>query len=87
MRSRVISSPLRLLDCCLVSDGGAAVVVSANDAARDTRAPVDVLGLGQGHTHEHIVAAPSLADFGCKASSQPRVRPGRASSRPTSTSR
>ncbi len=70
MRSRVISSPLRLLDCCLVSDGGAAVVVSANDAARDTRAPLDVLGLGQGHTHEHIVAAPSLTDFGCKASSQ-----------------
>ena len=70
MRSRVISSPLRLLDCCLVSDGGAAVVVSAPDAARDTRAPVRVLGMGQGHTHEHIVAAPSLVDFGCKDSSR-----------------
>jgi len=70
MRSRVISSPLRLLDCCLVSDGGAAVVVSAKDAALDTRAPVEVLGMGQGHTHEHIVAAPSLVDFGCKDSSR-----------------
>jgi acetyl-CoA acetyltransferase len=26
--------------------------------------------MGQGHTHEHIVAAPSLTDFGCKQSSQ-----------------
>ncbi|EIE49021.1 putative thiolase [Citreicella sp. 357] len=67
--SRVIASPLRLLDCCLISDGGAAVIVSAADAARDTRNPVRVLGSGQGHTHEHIMAAPSLTDFGCKASS------------------
>ncbi|MGB3070924.1 MAG: thiolase family protein [Ottowia sp.] len=66
MRSRLISSPLRLLDCCLVSDGGAAVVVSASDAARDTRAPVSLLGAGQGHTHEHIVAASSLVEFGCR---------------------
>lgn len=70
MRSRVISSPLRLFDCCLVSDGGAAVVVSASDAARDTRCAVSILGMGQGHTHEHIVAAPSLTDFGCKDSSR-----------------
>lgn len=70
MRSRVISSPLRLLDCCLVSDGGAAIIVSAPDAARDTRRPVSVLGMGQGHTHEHLVAAPSLTEFGCKDSSR-----------------
>lgn len=67
--SRIIASPLRLLDCCLISDGGAAVIVSAADAARDTRKPVRVLGSGQGHTHEHIMAAPSLTDFGCKTSS------------------
>jgi len=68
--ARIISSPLRLLDCCLISDGGAAIVVSAADAATDTRKrPVSVLGTGQGHTHEHICAAPSLTDFGCKTSS------------------
>jgi acetyl-CoA acetyltransferase len=45
-------------------------VVSSRAAARDARsAPVEILGAGQGHTHEHIVAAPSLTDFGCKASS------------------
>jgi acetyl-CoA acetyltransferase len=71
LASREIASPLRLLDCCLISDGGAALVVSSREAARDTRGqPVEILGAGQGHTHEHIIAAPSLTDFGCKASSQ-----------------
>lgn len=71
MASKIIASPLRMLDCCLISDGGAALVVSARGAAADTRGtPVEILGAGQGHTHEHIVAAPSLTDFGCKASSR-----------------
>jgi acetyl-CoA acetyltransferase len=71
MRSRPISTPLRMLDCCLISDGAAAVVVSAVEAAGDARKPaVGILGAGQGHTHEHIVAAPSLTDFGCKQSSR-----------------
>lgn len=71
MASREISSPLRLLDCCLISDGGAALVVSSPEAARDTaRRPVSVLGAGQGHTHEHIVCAPTLTDFGCRQSSR-----------------
>jgi acetyl-CoA acetyltransferase len=70
LASKEIASPLRMLDCCLVSDGGAAVVVSSRAAAADTRRrSVEIAGAGQGHTHEHIVAAPSLTDFGCKASS------------------
>lgn len=69
MNSRFIATPLHLLDCCLISDGGAAVVVSAAEAAADLRQPgVGILGTGQGHTHEYIVAAPSLTDFGCKRS-------------------
>jgi acetyl-CoA acetyltransferase len=69
LASRFVAEPLRLLDCCLISDGGAAVVVSAADAARDAaRRPVAVLGTGQKTTHEHLVAAPSLTEFGCRDS-------------------
>jgi len=67
LASRPIAEPLTVMDCCLISDGGGAVVVSAPDAARDTKKkPIAMLGAGQGHTHEHIFAAPSLMDFGCK---------------------
>ncbi|MCC5988547.1 MAG: thiolase family protein [Pararhodobacter sp.] len=67
--SRPIATPLRLLDCCLVSDGGAALVVGRSDMARDLpRRAISVLGTGQMNTHEHLVAAPSLSEFGCKAS-------------------
>ena len=70
LASKMIADPLHLLDCCLISDGGAALVVSSPSAARDTRGKaVEILGAGQGHTHEHILAAPSLVDFGCKTSS------------------
>lgn len=70
LQSREICSPLHLLDCCLISDGGAALVVSSRAAAGTSQhRGIEILGAGQGHTHEHIVAAPSLTDFGCKASS------------------
>lgn len=45
-----VAEPLHLLDCCLVSNGGAAVVVTSAERARDLRQPpVDVLGWGQAH--------------------------------------
>jgi acetyl-CoA acetyltransferase len=71
MNSRIIASPLHILDCCPVSDGGAAVIVSEGNASADMRKPpVAILGMGQGHTHEHISEAPSLTDFGCENSSR-----------------
>ena len=52
LKSRMISSPLHALDCCLISDGGGAVVVASRDVARDCRSrPVWVLGFGESVIH------------------------------------
>jgi acetyl-CoA acetyltransferase len=48
--SRWIAEPLHLLDCCLVSNGAIAVVVtSAERAATLAKPPVHIWGWGQGH--------------------------------------
>ncbi|MFA1548158.1 thiolase family protein [Actinomadura chokoriensis] len=48
--SRWVSEPLHLLDCCLVSNGAVAVIVTSEDRARDlARPPVRLWGWGQGH--------------------------------------
>jgi acetyl-CoA acetyltransferase len=48
--SRMIADPLRLLDCCLVSNGAVAIIVtSAERAASLKQPPVHVWGWGQGH--------------------------------------
>ena len=48
--SRWVAEPFRLLDCCLVSNGGVAVVVTtAERAAELAQPPVHVLGWGQSH--------------------------------------
>ena len=61
LNSRLIADPLHLLDCSLVSDGGAAVVLTSAERARDfPHHPVYVLGAGEGHSHEHISQARSL---------------------------
>ena len=65
MASRLIVDPLRLLDCCLVSDGAGAVVVTRRDQARDlAKPPVSVLGLAEFHPHRFLSNAPSLTTSG-----------------------
>jgi acetyl-CoA acetyltransferase len=62
LNSRQISEPLHLLDCCLVTDGGGAVIVTSAARARDTRKqPVWILGHGESHTHNTITNMPNLA--------------------------
>ena len=49
-QARMIAEPLRLLDCCLVSNGGVAVIVTSVDRAHDLAQPlVTVTGMGQSH--------------------------------------
>ena len=48
--SRWVVEPLHLLDCCLVSNGGVAVIVSSAERAKDLRQPPTYIwGMGQGH--------------------------------------
>ena len=81
LASRLIADPLHLLDCSLVSDGGAAIVLTSRERAVDFKQrPVYLLGVGEGHGHEHISAARSLttsaaADAGRRAYAMAGVGP------------
>lgn len=49
--SRPIVDPLKKLDCCLISDGAVAIVVTSPERAEAARSkPVYVWGMGQAHT-------------------------------------
>jgi acetyl-CoA acetyltransferase len=73
LNSPYIAEPLHLLDCCLVTDGGGAVVVTSMDRARHCRkAPVRVLGHAETHTHMTISNMPDLTLTGA-ASTGPRA--------------
>jgi acetyl-CoA acetyltransferase len=63
MASKPVALPLKLLDCCPVSDGGAAFVISRE---RTGETGVRVMGCAQAHTHQHITAAPALSEFGAE---------------------
>lgn len=59
--ARMVADPLTVRDCCLVTDGGAAVVVTSARRARELRRPpVLVLGAGTAHSHRHVTGMPSL---------------------------
>ncbi|MBI2127335.1 MAG: thiolase domain-containing protein [Thaumarchaeota archaeon] len=48
INSRLIADPLRLLDCCAISDGAAAAVLCPTEIARKfSKEPVEVIGISQ----------------------------------------
>lgn len=62
MASMPISDPLKLLDCCLVTDGAGAIVMTTEENARAHGSrSIHVLGYGEAHTHWSIGAMPDLA--------------------------
>lgn len=69
LNSKPIASPLNILDCCLISDAAGAFIVTSAERARDCKGkPAYVLGVGEKHTHEFIVCAESLTQFGAEES-------------------
>lgn len=61
LASPVLASPLHKLECCLVTDGAGAVVLTSAERARDLRRRAAfVLGAGTSHSHSMISQMPDL---------------------------
>lgn len=69
--STLVSSPLTVGDCCLVTDGGGAIVVTSLERARDLKhKPVRVLGYGERSTNTSFTAVADLSVPGARGSVQ-----------------
>jgi len=79
LASRVVSSPLHLLDCCMISDGGGALVVTSAERARDAKKkPAYLLGAAEAVRHTGIgrenVLEVAAAQSGPKAMAMAGIR-------------
>ncbi len=69
MASPMISSPLRMYDCCLETDGACAVVVTSAERAADApHAPVYISGVAEGHPFpaDDFESRADIADIGLR---------------------
>ncbi len=59
--SPLLCDPLRKLDCCLVTDGGGAIVIARKERAQDAaKRPVRILGAGESHAQWHVAQSADL---------------------------
>ena len=71
LKARRVADPLGVLDCCLVTDGAAAIVMTRADRARDlVRNPVHVLGAAAATSHMTISSMPDLTVTAARQSGQ-----------------
>ncbi|MDQ7905540.1 thiolase [Phytohabitans sp. ZYX-F-186] len=84
LASRMVAYPMRLLECCLVTDGGGAVVVTSADRARTgsfRKPPVFVLGAGEAcetsmiSTMGDLTTSRAFVDASTAAFAEARLRP------------
>jgi acetyl-CoA acetyltransferase len=67
LASKPIASPLKIMDCCPISDGAMALVISADPR---TSPRVAIVGAGQAHRHQHLTAIADTANFGARDASR-----------------
>jgi acetyl-CoA acetyltransferase len=61
LAARPVSYPFTVRDCCLVTDGGGAVIMTSVERAKTLKqSPVHVLGCGQSISHATISSMPNL---------------------------
>ena len=71
LASRMISYPFTVRDCCLVTDGGGAIVITSAERAKSLKKPpAYILGCGHGVTHMNISSMPDLTVTGAKAAGE-----------------
>jgi acetyl-CoA acetyltransferase len=71
LTSRMMAEPLTKLHCCIRSDGGGAIVLAAEDRARDcAKEPVWVLGTGEAVSHTTMSEWPDFTESPCVRSGQ-----------------
>jgi acetyl-CoA acetyltransferase len=69
LSSRMVSYPFTVRDCCLVTDGGGAIIVTSAERAKSLKkAPAYVLGCGHSVTHANITSMPDLTVTGALTS-------------------
>ena len=69
LNARMISYPLTVRDCCLVTDGGGAIILTSAARAKSLKKkPAYVLGCGQSTTHANITSMPDLTVTGALTS-------------------
>jgi acetyl-CoA acetyltransferase len=68
-KARPVSSPFTVRDCCLVNDGGGAIIVTTAERAKSLKKkPVYVLGVGECMSHRNISSMPDLTVSGAAIS-------------------
>lgn len=79
VNSRMIADPLHLLECCMISDGGGAVVIAAPDVARNcAKKPVWILGTGEATKYPEIggdITVSAAAQSGPVAFAEAGIKP------------
>ena len=83
VNSPMIADPLHRLDCCVISDGGGAIIVASPEIAKSLKRPM-VKIIGAGEAPKHQMGGQVDLTYSGAVWSGPRPSPRPGSSRPTS---